>query len=118
MNNLRSTWWKAFDDFGVDVVLSGHTHSYIRTKPINLNVSDTSAVMEYGSKSGQGRMAFVVAGLGGRNSRPSQDWFAAKAYSGLHYVKFTVNHHKLHFETYSHIGKIIDSLTIYSESFE
>jgi predicted MPP superfamily phosphohydrolase len=112
MNAQRSTWWKTFDDYGVDIVMSGHTHSYIRTKPINLNVSDTSAVQEYGSKAGQGRMAFVLAGLGGRNSRASEDWFAAEAYSGLHYVKFKINGKKLHFDTYSHLGNIIDSILI------
>jgi len=115
MNDYRSTWWKAFDDYGVDVVLSGHTHSYIRTKPLNLNVGDNHAVSDYGSKPEQGRMAFVLGGLGGRNSRASDDWFAAKAYSGLHFVKFCITENKLHFETFSHQGDVIDSLTIYSE---
>jgi predicted phosphodiesterase len=114
MNEYRSTWWKAFDDYGVDIVLGGHTHSYIRTKPLNLNISDTSAVNEYGSKAGQGRLGFVLGGLGGRNSRPSEDWFAAKAYSGLHYIKFKINKNELHFDTYTHLGTIIDSLTIYA----
>ncbi len=95
MNEQRSTWWKAFDDYGVDIVMSGHTHSYIRSKPLNLNVSDTSAVEEYGSNPGQGRTSFVLAGLGGKNSRASKDWFAAKAYSGLHYVKFNINGNQL-----------------------
>ncbi len=116
MNDFRSGWWKAFDDHGVDIILSGHTHSYIRTKPLNLNVSDTSAVSEYGSKSGRGRMAFVLGGLGGRNSQASEDWFTAKAYSGVHYVRFDVSRNKLNFKTYSHLGTIIDSLTLYSDN--
>ena len=118
MDEYRSTWWKAFDDYGVDIVLSGHTHSYIRTKPINLNKSDTSAVKEYGSKAGQGRLAFVLGRLGGRNSRPSEDWFTAKAYSGLHYIKFKIIKKALHFDTYTHLGDIVDSLTIYSDTVE
>jgi predicted phosphodiesterase len=118
MNEYRSTWWKAFDDYGVDIVLGGHTHSYIRTKPLNLNISDTSAVNEYGSKAGQGRLGFVLGGLGGRNSRPSEDWFVAKAYSGLHYIKFNINKNALHFDTYTHLGNIVDSLTIYSDIVE
>ena len=116
MNEQRSTWWQAFDDYGVDIVMTGHTHSYIRSKPLNLNVSDTSAVEEYGSNPGQGRMSFVLAGLGGKNSRESEDWFAAKAYSGLHYVKFNINGSQLHFDTYSHDGVLIDSLSIHSEN--
>jgi predicted phosphodiesterase len=114
MNELRSTWWKAFDDYGVDIVMSGHTHSYIRSKPLNLNISDTSAVKEYGSNPGQGRMSFVLAGLGGKNSRASKDWFAANAYSGLHYVKFNISSNQLHFDTYSHDGVLIDSLSLHS----
>ncbi len=105
-------------DYGVDIVLSGHTHSYIRTKPLNLNISDTSAVNEYGSKAEQGRLAFVLGGLGGRNSRPSEDWFTAKAYSGLHYIKFKIIKKTLHFDTYTHLGNIVDSMTIYSDAVE
>ncbi len=118
MNDHRSTWWKAFDDYGVDIVMSGHTHSYIRSKPLNLNVSHTSAVEEYGSNPGQGRMSFVLAGLGGKNSRASKDWFAAKAYSGLHYVKFNINDNQLHFDTYSQGGILIDSLSIRSGNLD
>jgi len=113
MNILRTTWWKAFDDCGVDVVMSGHTHSYIRTVPLNLNVSDTSAVAEYGSRREQGRLQFVSGGLGGDNSKASTDWFAAKAYSGLHYVKFQVAEDFLHFDSYDESGALIDSLTLF-----
>lgn len=115
MDELRKTWWTAFDDYGVDIVMGGHTHSYIRTEPLNLNISDTSAVAEYGSKPGQGRLEFVAGGLGGDNSTASEDWFTAKAYSGLHYIKFRINGDKLHFDAYTDSGALIDSLTIYSE---
>ncbi|MCD4665345.1 MAG: metallophosphoesterase, partial [Bacteroidales bacterium] len=116
MNEQRTTWWKAFDDYGVDIVMSGHTHSYIRTTPINLNISDTSAVAEYGSEAGQGRLEFVSGGLGGKNSKPCDKWFTAEAYSGMHYIKFEINGAKLHFDAYSETGAVIDSLTIYSTS--
>ena len=114
MVDYRETWWKAFDDYGVDIVISGHRHCYIRSVPINLNVSDTAAVEIYGSEPGYGRLELVVSGLGGKNSSESTDWFSADSYSGLHYVKIQINESKLHFDTYSHLGEIIDSLTIYS----
>jgi len=114
MNEYRTTWWKAFDDYGVDIVMNGHTHSYLRTVPLNLNISDTSAVAEYGSNPGQGRLEFVSGGLGGDNSKVSEDWFTAKAYSGLHYIKFKIDGKILHFDTYSDSGSLIDSLTIHS----
>lgn len=115
MNKLRTTWWKTFDDYGVDIVMNGHTHSYIRTIPLNLNVTDIYSVSEYGSRSDQGRLQFVSGGLGGDNSIASEDWFATKAYSGLHYIKFQVDNDYLHFETFTETGALIDSLTMYSE---
>ena len=114
MNDLRSTWWKAFDDYGVDVVMSGHTHSYIRSKPLNLNISDTSAVAEYGSFANQGRLNFVAGGLGGENSKKCNEWFAAKAYSGLFYIRFEINGSSLHFDTFDESHVLIDSLTLNS----
>lgn len=114
MNPHRQTWWKAFDDYGVDIVMSGHTHSYIRTRPLNLNVSDHDAVLEYGSQPHQGRLEFVSGGLGGKNSKPCNEWFAARAYSGLHFIKFKINGDKLHFDTISETGQLIDSLTLHS----
>ena len=114
MNHLRPSWWKALDDYGVDIVLSGHTHSYIRSKPLNLNISDTSAVCKYGSSNGQGRMSFVAGGLGGKNSEKCGEWFSAKAYSGLHFIKFEIDDNKLHFDVYDESHAIIDSLTLNS----
>ena len=113
MTAYRSTWWKAFDDYGVDIIMSGHTHSYIRTKPINLNLSDSSSVSEYGSKKNQGRLEFVAGGLGGDNSKECEKWFTAKAYSGMHYIKFQINGHTLHFDAYNETGTLIDSMTVY-----
>jgi len=35
MDALRSSWWKHFDDYGVDLIFNAHEHSYLRTVPIN-----------------------------------------------------------------------------------
>ncbi len=112
MDDYRPTWWKAFDDYGVDIVFGGHRHCYIRSVPLNLNVSETLAVEEYGSKPGQGRLELVAGGLGGKNSQESSDWYSANSYSGLHYIKVQISGAKLHFDTFSHLGEVIDSLTI------
>ncbi len=114
MNDYRETWWKAFDDYGVDIVLSSHTHSYIRTYPLNLNISDTLFVEEYGSKPFQGRLELVSGGLGSDNSVVSEDWFAYNTYSGMHYLKVSINGNKLHFNALTSSGSVIDSLTILS----
>ncbi|NOY60489.1 MAG: hypothetical protein GXO75_16380 [Calditrichaeota bacterium] len=115
MDAYRESWWKAFDDYGVDIVLSSHTHSYIRTYPLNLNISSVMVCKEYGSKNNQGRLEFVSGGLGGENSVASEDWFTAKAYSGLHYIKFNINGKKLHFDAFTSSNTLVDSLTMFSQ---
>jgi hypothetical protein len=64
MNSYFSTWWKAFDDNGVDLVLNGHDHMYERSKPINRNVSTTAPVTKYGSGATEGRCEIVCGGAG------------------------------------------------------
>jgi len=91
MKEYRTTWWKAFDDYGVDLVMSGHTHSYIRTYPLNLNISSVMVIKEYGSTNDQGRLEFVSGGLGEDNSSASDKWFTAKAYSGMHHPNLPVS---------------------------
>jgi len=64
MDPYFNTIWKAFDDYGVDMIFNGHTHNYQRTKPINRNVSTTSPVTYYGSEDGQGRCQIVAGNAG------------------------------------------------------
>jgi hypothetical protein len=33
--NVRNAWCRIFEDYGVDIVFSGHDHNYERTNPIN-----------------------------------------------------------------------------------
>ncbi len=110
----RSTWWKAFDDYGVDVVLGAHTHFYLRTKPINLNISNTSPVAEYGSKPGQGRLQVVTGSIGAPlyHGTPGAEWFVEKNLSTMNYTKFFINDDILKMIAYDMSGTIIDSVTI------
>jgi hypothetical protein len=57
-------WWPVFDQYGVDLVLNGHDHSYQRFKPINQSVSTTAPVKAYGSYAGEGRCEIVCGGAG------------------------------------------------------
>ena len=112
MNNYRSTWWKAFDDYGVDLVLGGHTHYYLRSKPINLNVSSTAPVAEYGSNPGQGRLQVTAGSIGAPLSSVGSAWYIEKNLSVYHYSKFFIDGNIMKFKTYNLSGDIIDSLTI------
>ncbi len=112
MNSFRSTWWKAFDDYGVDVILNGHTHYYLRSKPINLNVSSTSPVGEYGSKVGQGRLQIVAGSFGAPRDLTGSGWFIEENVSTMNYTKFDINNNVLKMNAYNMSGSLIDNITI------
>lgn len=112
MNLYRSTWWKAFDDYGVDVILNGHTHYYLRTKPINLNISTTSAVDRYGSNSGEGRLQIVAGSYGAPVKPTGNDWFIEENKSTMNYAKFSINDSILQMDAYNMSGILIDHVSI------
>ncbi|HNW60142.1 MAG TPA: DUF4957 domain-containing protein [bacterium] len=105
-------WWKMFDDYGVDVILNGHDHTYTRSKPINLNVSDSTAVADYGSAAGQGRLQMLVGSFGAATYSEQSGWWVGKTRSAVNYVKFQVDGDKLHFDSIDLNGAVIDSLTL------
>lgn len=112
MNLYRNTWWKAFDDYGVDVILNGHTHYYLRTKPINLNISTTSAVDRYGSNSGEGRLQIVAGSYGAPVKPTGNEWFIEENLSTMNYTKFEINDSTLNMKAYNMSGTLIDKVTI------
>lgn len=115
MDQYRSTWWKAFDDYGVDVVLGGHLHYYLRSKPINLNVSTDSAVDEYGSCPMQGRLQVISGNIGAPLLETGSGWFIEKNVSTMNYTKFEINGHVLKMNAYNISGTLIDSVTIHKQ---
>ena len=69
--SLRNTYHPLFDQYGVDVVLTGHVHTYQRTFPIKYDPASPSsptrtstALTEYNDPVGQ---IYAVVGTGGVN---------------------------------------------------
>jgi hypothetical protein len=112
MNSYFGTWWKAFDDYGVDLIVNGHDHMYERTKPINRNVSTTSPVATYGSGTGQGRCQIVCGGAGAPLYSGSPTWAIQKYKSSYNFCKFSINGSTLCDTTYDNNGNIIDQFCI------
>jgi hypothetical protein len=111
MDALRSTWWKIMDDYGVDFVFNGHEHSYMRSVPVNLNISDTNGVSEYGGGPGQGRCQIIAGQYGAPAYAKNQGWFVAEASVRLHYTTVEVNNSQLVFKAIDALsGEIFDSL--------
>lgn len=112
MNDYFSTWWKAFDDYGVDLILNGHDHMYERTKPINRNVSTTMPVANYGSQPNQGRCEIVCAGAGAGLTELTSGWFIESYKKSHNFCKFDVTLTDMCGTVYDENNLIIDSFCL------
>ena len=112
MDKYFGTWWKAFDDYGVDLIFNGHTHNYQRTIPINRNISFTEGVDSYGSLPYQGRCQIVTGGAGAPLDKAGTGWFIDTSYSGLHYVLVEVSGDTLNIKALTQDNSVIDKFSI------
>ncbi len=114
MDGYFNTWWKAFDDYGVDMTFHGHTHNYQRTKPINRNVSTDSPVEFYGSGEGMGRCQVVTGGAGVGLSGPADPnlWWLEKSVSIHHSCNIDIDGDKLTFKAMDINRVVFDSLIL------
>lgn len=112
MNAELSTWWAAFDTYGVDLILNGHDHMYERSKPINYSVSTTSPVAQYGSGAGQGRCEIVCGGAGAPLYTGSTSWFVQTYQSKYNFCKFNVNGCILTDSTFDNTGALIETFSL------
>lgn len=84
LTNVRDNFHPLFDQYHVDLVLTGHNHNYSRSKPVRHNSSspNTPTVMDNGNTSYtdiDGRI-YITAGHGGRSLDAINDnpaWLAA-----------------------------------------
>ncbi|RTY93896.1 metallophosphoesterase [Flavobacterium sp. GT3R68] len=112
MNSYFGTWWKAFDDYGVDLIVNGHDHMYERTKPLNRNISTTAPVAQYGSQPGEGRCQIVCGGAGAPLYTGTANWFVQSYQSKYHFCKFDVTATGICSTTYDNNGAVIDSFCL------
>ncbi|MGX7668412.1 T9SS type A sorting domain-containing protein [Flavobacterium pedocola] len=112
MNSYFNTWWKAFDDYGVDLVVNGHDHMYERTKPINRNVSTTAAVTNYGSGATDGRCQIVCGGAGAPLYAGTPTWFIQSYQSKYNFCKMDVTDNSLCVTSVDQNDVTIDSFCI------
>ncbi len=112
MDPYFNTIWKAFDDYGVDLIVNGHDHMYERTKPINRNVSTTSPVTQYGSEPGQGRCQIVCGGAGAPLKTGIPTNFIQTYQSKYNFSEFCINGNALNCTTYDNNNAIIESFSL------
>ncbi len=114
MDSMIPYWWKTFDDYGVNVIINGHDHTYTRSKPMNLNASFAAPVNEYGCEPGQGRLQMLAGSFGAARYDYQTGWWVNTTKSVYDYVKFKVDGNYMHFDAIDVDNNIVDSLTFYS----
>ncbi|MFC2116731.1 metallophosphoesterase [Bacteroidota bacterium] len=113
MDAYFNTWWKTFDDYGVDMLFHGHTHNYQRTKPINRNVSTTSPVAAYGSLEGMGRCQIVAGSAGPLSDAATPGlWWLEKSVSKRHFCNIDIDGDRLTFKAMDANHVIFDELIL------
>ncbi len=112
MDRYFNTWWKAFDDYGVDLIFNGHAHNYQRTNPINRNVSTGGPVSNYGSGSNQGRCQVVTGGAGAPLYGVSANSWYAKVQAVNHHCQIDVDGNSLRVRAIKTNGNLIDDFTL------
>jgi hypothetical protein len=112
MNGELSTWWAAFDTYGVDLVLNGHDHMYERSKPINYTLSPNAPVAQYGSGPGQGRCEIVSGGAGAPLYTGTPAWFTQTYQSAYNFCTLSVNDCTVTDSTFDNNGALIETFSL------
>jgi 3',5'-cyclic AMP phosphodiesterase CpdA len=115
--DMRKTYHPVFDEFGVDLVLQGHSHNYQRSYPLIYNevthsgpiVSDKEQ-FRYGDPAGP---IFVIVGTGGESVKHlSNRPFLAKTYEGYGCINVEISGKSMNVEYYSDTNNPIDKFSI------
>jgi hypothetical protein len=115
MNSYRSSWWKAFDDYGVDLILTGHDHNYQRSKPINLKTSPSAPVAKYGSGPGEGRCQIICGGAGAPlypKGDQGDAWATNTFNQTYNYVYLEVKGCKMIVTAYKNDGTVLETFNL------
>jgi predicted MPP superfamily phosphohydrolase len=114
LDSYLNTIWKAYDDWGVDMIFNGHTHNYQRTKPINRNVSTSLPVTNYGSGEGQGRCQIVAGSAGAPMVGPADTsyWWLERTENKRHFCDIYIDGNVLTLKAMDAFQNVFDELTI------
>lgn len=137
-HDFSYTWWKGlFDKYGVDVIINGHTHTYMRSEPLLLvgNGADGGDItfdsmgfptkpkktVDYGNKKDQGRLQIITGGFGAHilgedKLKYKCQWYVDNYKTEYHYCEFKIDGKELLLEVRRiKDNKIIDKKTIKHE---
>lgn len=80
-NACREHWVPLYEKYGVDLVISGHDHTYLQTHPVKDNKIDDE----------QGIVYIITNGCGGPREPDMTRWYINESASALAYWRLTVS---------------------------
>jgi hypothetical protein len=101
---IRSKWCTLFDKYHVDMVMSGHVHNYLRTKPMK----DEKPV----ASPSQGTVYLVSIGIPDNDTQPVLPFAELQLSGEMLYQKVTIKGTQLEYKVMNIDGLIRDQLTI------
>lgn len=103
--DIQEDWCGIFDTYHVDMVMSGHIHYYMRSKPIN----NGKVVQSFK----EGTVYTVSIGTTGNHDDIGEESYAEKRYKdGQFYQHIAIENNSLKYTVYNKEGEIVDKLTI------
>jgi acid phosphatase type 7 len=101
---IRKKWCSIFDKYHVDMVMSGHVHNYLRTKPMK----DEKTV----SSPAEGTIYLVSIAIPDNDPQARLPYAESQVSGEMLYQKVTINGNKLDYKAMNIDGLIRDQLTI------
>ncbi len=103
--DIQEAWCGIFDTYHVDMVMGGHIHYYMRSKPIN-----HGKVMK---SFNEGTVYAVSIGTKGNHDDIGEESYAEKRYkAGQFYQLMEIDKNNLKYTAYSKSGEVVDMFSI------
>jgi hypothetical protein len=101
---IRQKWCPLFDKYHIDMVMSGHVHNYLRTKPMK----DGKSVLS----PSEGTVYLVSIGIPDNDPQAKLPFAASQLSGEMLYQKVMINGNSLDYKTMNIDGIVRDHLTI------
>lgn len=102
---IRNEWCSLFDQYHVDMVMSGHVHYYMRSKPMYAGKPVDSPA--------KGTVYTISVGIPGTHENmPPEDYAVSRYPKGNYYQHITINGKTMVYTCYNPDGQVKDELRI------
>jgi len=103
--DIQMSWGPIFDKYHVDMVMSGHVHYYMRTKPMNNG--------EVVSSFADGTVYTISIGIGSNHQNMTEEPYAEVRYGqGQYYQLISIDNNELRYTAFDASGSVKDQLLI------